>query len=340
MIKKVLSIQGSGTLVLGALLILEYIEEVTGKRIAELFDAIEGGSSGALVAFMLTVPNEIGKPKYTAREVSEFITYWHKLIMDYENSGFPTNKSGYKTLIKVYDEIFGTKILDEALKPVYGYSIKYTVIDDEIKLFCWSSVCDSKNRLYKDAALSVTALPSRYVHNIGKEYHIDAFMASYHSFIDIADKLKVIFNDISILKLSASDVHQISVSAIEKEFLQNPSSFSFNQLKPSFITHIYKAGNVFVTEEIQKHFAKTSTILDYNFPKKIVWMKLSAEEIKYSYRNIMEKPKIIKDYFDTDLIKHKGESKLDICNIKDKIELIISKSLEQENKKDSVNKFK
>ena len=33
--QKVLSIQGSGTLVLGGLRILEYIEERTGRKIAE-----------------------------------------------------------------------------------------------------------------------------------------------------------------------------------------------------------------------------------------------------------------------------------------------------------------
>lgn len=58
--QKVLSIQGSGTLVLGGLKILEYIEERTGRKIAELFDAVEGSSSGALASFLLTVPNEYG----------------------------------------------------------------------------------------------------------------------------------------------------------------------------------------------------------------------------------------------------------------------------------------
>jgi|APCry1669189241_1035207.scaffolds.fasta_scaffold15830_1 hypothetical protein len=333
--QKVLSIQGSGTLVLGGLRILEYIEERTGRKIAELFDAIEGSSSGALASFMLTVPNEYGEPKYSAKEVSEFITYWHNLIIDYEKTGFKTNELGYQTLSQVYNKIFEGKNLETAVRPVYGYSIKYKIMGEELKLYSWSSVGEAAGRKYTDAALSVTALPTRYIHKVGDEYHIDGAMASYNSFVDIAKHFGVRMNELSIFKLTAPDVHQVSISGIEKSFLQAPSSISFNQLKPPFLVHTYKATHAFVDDQILKHFSETSVVVSYNPPKGVIWLKLSIKEIRelYDVKKSQESGVIAKveNYFAESLVDEYKEVELKEYNtISREIELIIVKNINQQ----------
>ncbi|WP_236870159.1 hypothetical protein [Candidatus Bandiella numerosa] len=333
--QKVLSIQGSGTLVLGGLRILEYIEERTGRKIAELFDAIEGSSSGALVSFMLTVPNEYGEPKYSAREVSEFITHWHNLIMDYKKTGFKTNELGYQTLSQVYNKIFEGKNLETAVKPVYGCSIKYKTMGEELKLYSWSSIGEAAGRKYTDAALSVTALPTRYIHKVGDEYHIDGAMASYNSFIDIAKHFGVRIDELSIFKLTAPDVHQVSISRMEKSFLQAPSSISFNQLKPPFLVHTYKATHAFVDDQILKHFSETSVVVSYDPPKGVIWVKLSVKEIRelYDVKKSQESGVIAKveDYFAESLVDEYKEVELKEHNaISREIELIIVKNINQQ----------
>lgn len=333
--QKVLSIQGSGTLVLGGLKILEYIEERTGRKIAELFDAVEGSSSGALASFLLTVPNEYGEPKYSAREVSEFITHWHNLIIDYKKTGFKTNELGYQTLSQVYNKIFEGKNLETAVKPVYGYSIKYKTMGEELKLYSWSSIGEAAGRKYTDAALSVTALPTRYIHKVGDEYHIDGAMASYNSFIDIAKHFGVRMDELSIFKLTAPDVHQVSISRMEKSFLQAPSSISFNQLKPPFLVHTYKATHAFVDDQILKHFSKTSVVVSYDPPKGVIWLKLSVKEIRelYDVKKSQESGVIAKveDYFTESLIDEYKEVELkEHDTISREIELIIVKNINQQ----------
>ncbi len=333
--QKVLSIQGSGTLVLGGLKILEYIEERTGRKVADLFDAIEGSSSGALASFMLTVPNEYGEPKYSAREVSEFITYWHNLIIDYEKTGFKTNELGYQTLSQVYNKIFEGKKLETAVKPVYGYSIKYKTQGEELKLYSWSSVGESANRKYTDAALSVTALPTRYIHRVGDEYHIDGAMASYNSFTDVAQHLGARINELSVFKLTAPDVHQVSISAMEKSFLQMPSSISFNELKPPFLVHTYKATHAFVDDQILKHFAESSVVVSYNPPKGVIWLKLSVKEIRelYDVKKTQEKSVIekVENYFAESLVDQYEEYELkEQSTTSREIELIVLKNINQQ----------
>ena len=333
--QKVLSIQGSGTLVLGGLKILEYIEERTSRKVADLFDAIEGSSSGALASFMLTVPNEYGEPKYSAKEVSEFITYWHNLIIDYEKTGFKTNELGYKTLLQVYDKIFESKKLETAVKPVYGYSIKYKTQGEELKSYSWSSVGESANRKYTDAALSVTALPTRYIHRVGDEYHIDGAMASYNSFVDIAKHFGARINELSVFKLTAPDVHQVSISAMEKSFLQMPSSISFNQLKPPFLVHTYKATHAFIDDQILKHFAESSVVVSYNPPKGVIWLKLSVKEIRelYDVKKTQEKSVIekVENYFAESLVDQYEEYELkEQSTTSREIELIVLKNINQQ----------
>ena len=66
---KVLSIDGGGIRGIIPALILAELEERTGKPVCELFDMIAGTSTGGILATGLTIPDEHGKPRWTAKEL-------------------------------------------------------------------------------------------------------------------------------------------------------------------------------------------------------------------------------------------------------------------------------
>jgi uncharacterized protein len=70
-LQKILSIDGGGIRGLIPALVLERIEQGTGRPIAELFDVIAGTSTGGILALGLTCPGEDGRPRYTAAELAE-----------------------------------------------------------------------------------------------------------------------------------------------------------------------------------------------------------------------------------------------------------------------------
>ena len=66
---RILSIAGGGMHGLVSLEILKHLEETSGRPIAEMFDFVAGTSTGAIIGALLLVPDENGKPKYSAEEV-------------------------------------------------------------------------------------------------------------------------------------------------------------------------------------------------------------------------------------------------------------------------------
>jgi predicted acylesterase/phospholipase RssA len=69
---RVLVLDGGGIRGLITLEILARLEEKTGKRTGELFDVIAGTSTCGIIATLLTLPGKDGRPRYTAKELSEF----------------------------------------------------------------------------------------------------------------------------------------------------------------------------------------------------------------------------------------------------------------------------
>lgn len=67
----ILSIDGGGIRGIIPAAYLATFEKQTEKPVCGLFDLIAGTSTGGILAAALTVPNEQGKPKYTAQEVCD-----------------------------------------------------------------------------------------------------------------------------------------------------------------------------------------------------------------------------------------------------------------------------
>jgi len=69
--QKILSIDGGGIRGLIPAVVLDRIEQRTGRPIAELFDVIAGTSTGGILALGLTCAGEDGQPRYNAAQLAE-----------------------------------------------------------------------------------------------------------------------------------------------------------------------------------------------------------------------------------------------------------------------------
>jgi patatin-like phospholipase/acyl hydrolase len=73
---KILSIDGGGIRGIIPALVLETIEERTGRPISALFDLIAGTSKGGVIALGLTKPDEDGRPAHTAKKIVDLYETW------------------------------------------------------------------------------------------------------------------------------------------------------------------------------------------------------------------------------------------------------------------------
>lgn len=111
---RVLSIDGGGIRGLIPALVLAEIEKRTGKRIAEMFDMIAGTSTGGILALGLALPDEDGKPKYTAQDLANLYE---------ENGHIIFSRSTWKKISSVsgvVDEKYSQEGIEEVLKRYFG----------------------------------------------------------------------------------------------------------------------------------------------------------------------------------------------------------------------------
>src|SRR5258708_14901546 len=66
-VRTILSIDGGGIRAIIPAMLLVEVERRTGMRAAELFHLIAGTSTGGILAIVLTVPDESGRPKYAVQ---------------------------------------------------------------------------------------------------------------------------------------------------------------------------------------------------------------------------------------------------------------------------------
>ena len=109
--KKILSIDGGGIRGVIPALVLAAIEDCCGKPIADIFDLIAGTSTGGILALGLTIPDDEGRPKWSAR----------KLVELYEKEGktiFPhTLRQKVRGMVgSVFEEKYSTKGIDKILR--------------------------------------------------------------------------------------------------------------------------------------------------------------------------------------------------------------------------------
>lgn len=125
--KRILSIDGGGIRGIIPAMVLNYIEERTGKRIESMFDMVAGTSTGAILALGLTMRNSDSsinhESEYTAAELVHFYRQYGKKIF---TEKFPTSvdellqpKYSSKGKQEVLTELLGETRIENALGEVF-----------------------------------------------------------------------------------------------------------------------------------------------------------------------------------------------------------------------------
>lgn len=130
---KVLTIDGGGIRGLVPAYLLADIEEKTKQPISELFHLIAGSSIGGIMALALALPDDLGKPKFSAKRVLE-IFFEHGDEVFYRSfrhsietlGGLIGPKYESKSLENLLKHYFGDTKLSEALTYVLvtGYHVE------------------------------------------------------------------------------------------------------------------------------------------------------------------------------------------------------------------------
>ncbi len=130
---RILSIDGGGIRGLIPARVLQEIENLTGRRIADLFDLVAGTSTGGILALGLTKPGQAGGPEYSAADLVELYesegprifsrSAWHHL---YALNNLAEERYDATGIEQVLGEYFGDSRLSEALTPllVTSYDIE------------------------------------------------------------------------------------------------------------------------------------------------------------------------------------------------------------------------
>jgi len=125
--RRILSIDGGGIRGIIPAIVLNYIEERTGKRIATMFDFIAGTSTGGILALGLTRKNSDSsinnEPEYTAAELVNFYRQYGQKVF---NQNIPLsfdellqpkhNPQGKQEVLK---DLLGEAKVEEALREIF-----------------------------------------------------------------------------------------------------------------------------------------------------------------------------------------------------------------------------
>lgn len=125
--RRILSIDGGGIRGIIPAIVLNYIEERTGKRIATMFDFIAGTSTGGILALGLTRKNSDSsinrEPEYTAAELVNFYRkYGQKVFNEYIPMDFDDllqpkhNPKGKQEVLK---NLLGEANVEDALREIF-----------------------------------------------------------------------------------------------------------------------------------------------------------------------------------------------------------------------------
>lgn len=218
---RILSLDGGGLRGLIPLLILKRIEEMTGKKIHELFDLIAGTSTGGIIAAGLTATRDGKAPALDVDRLIELYTTKGDIIFPRSKNAFSRAFRNIKATLgpkfsadgldSQLKEYFGEMQLKDTLKPIIitSYDIRNNqVVMFKTRLAQWDARYDLKlSSACRATSAAPTYLPSYELRYDGLQrtcvdggvYINNPVMAA------IADALK------SNPKLKASDIEVLSL---------------------------------------------------------------------------------------------------------------------------------
>ena len=184
--RRVLSIDGGGIRGIIPAMILNYIEEHTGKRIATMFDLIAGTSTGGILALGLTKRNsdlkgtkrnsdfkDKSEPEYAASELVDFYRKYGSKIFKEQILGpiddlFFGSKFGSQGKQEVLTDLLGETHIEDAVREVlvtsYDIELRVPVFftsnheAEETDSFDSRKVCRGFSMV--EAAMSTSAAPT------------------------------------------------------------------------------------------------------------------------------------------------------------------------------------
>jgi patatin-like phospholipase/acyl hydrolase len=121
----ILSIDGGGVRGLIPGMVIVEIERRLGKPVSEVFDLIAGTSAGGHIALALTVPDQDGKPQWSAQDLAAFYREAYARIFPTSTNrlmgalrGITDERYSAEGIERVLEEIFGESLLSQALTEV------------------------------------------------------------------------------------------------------------------------------------------------------------------------------------------------------------------------------
>jgi len=164
--KKILSIDGGGIRGLIPALVLARIEELTERRIAELFDVIAGTSTGGILALGLTCRGQDGGPRYHAADLAQMYVKDGRTIFPHECLGKVRQVFGPKYPAKGREEVLAEKLGDARLKDALCEVIVTSYdIERRSPIFFRSALAresPEQDFLAREVALATSAAPTYF----------------------------------------------------------------------------------------------------------------------------------------------------------------------------------
>lgn len=189
---KILSIDGGGIRGILPGTILTRLEQTLQKhdnsslRLADYFDFIAGTSTGGILSCLYLMPDENGKPKYSAEQALELYVKHGAEIFDRtllrrltSGEGIIHEKYSDHAIYKLFEEYFGDETLDNLVKPCLITS--YDITDRKSVFF--TSVDAKTDAIYnfkvKDVARATSAAPTYF-----QPAHIKSMSDQLYTLVD------------------------------------------------------------------------------------------------------------------------------------------------------------
>lgn len=166
---RVLSIDGGGIRGLIPALVLEQLEERTGRPVCELFDLLVGTSTGGILVLALTAPDAAGRPRLPARRLPELYEregpriFSRSLVKTIVSAdGWLDERYEPDGLAAALDRYLGSVPLSAALTPVVVTT--YDIESREARFLKSRSAASGEepDPLMREAALATAAAPTYF----------------------------------------------------------------------------------------------------------------------------------------------------------------------------------
>jgi len=165
---RILSIDGGGMRGIVPATFLERMEELSGKRIADLFDIAVGTSTGSILAVGLHVPDENQRPKYSAtdfvnmyKDLGSSIFHEDRSILKFLD-GISRPTYDPKSYEKILEDYFGDTTISQLLSEVVVPSIELENMDMHIFSKKKGVLSDANNFHVKHIIRAATAAPTYF----------------------------------------------------------------------------------------------------------------------------------------------------------------------------------